>query len=293
MAGEAHGSDGSGRFEVRIRRQGNTPISNRGITVFFGFRIRNKKGIGMPNLDYITLTSPTDRRDEIIIPEGYISQSLMQWQAGPALYSGYAYRYANGTLQILFSPEQGFLLRCSGSLCEDVAERIPDIGTFKCTRLDLCIDVPTSIPVEDWYLSQKSKGPKIHSTNINNETLYIGSRKSMRFWRIYNKALEQGLDGDLFRIEVELKGVRANQVKHCIRDKSLRWTFFRESTIGVVGDIIDSVLGDEYDVGYEPLDLALPRGKPHGKRFLRNVVVPFLKSNAWAVDELRREGVIE
>lgn len=48
----------------------------------------------------------------------------------------------------------------------------------------------------DWNLIQGRKG----------STLYVGSRTSEKFLRIYDKAAEQGVEGDWFRIELECKG---------------------------------------------------------------------------------------
>ncbi|WP_158587204.1 replication initiation factor domain-containing protein [Motilimonas pumila] len=50
---------------------------------------------------------------------------------------------------------------------------------------------------------------------VEGETVYVGSRKSTVYWRVYNKALEQGLhDTVWFRSEVELKGVHIDALKH-------------------------------------------------------------------------------
>lgn len=38
------------------------------------------------------------------------------------------------------------------------------------------------------------------------ETLYVGSRSSDKFLRVYDKAAQMGLDGDWIRVELELKG---------------------------------------------------------------------------------------
>lgn len=48
----------------------------------------------------------------------------------------------------------------------------------------------------DWNLIQGRKGT----------TLYVGSRTSEKFLRIYDKAAEQGTDGPWYRIELECKG---------------------------------------------------------------------------------------
>lgn len=57
------------------------------------------------------------------------------------------------------------------------------------------------------------RNPKISETvdrddtGVLGEIVRIGSRTSLVYWRIYNKALEQGVDGVWYRTEVELKDV--------------------------------------------------------------------------------------
>lgn len=51
--------------------------------------------------------------------------------------------------------------------------------------------------------------PQVGS-ELQGDTVYIGTRKSNIFWRIYNKAMERGLSGEIwYRNEVELKKVTA------------------------------------------------------------------------------------
>jgi len=167
-----------------------------------------------------------------------------------------------------------------------------NLDAFRLTRLDLCVSVDREIDLDYWYARQRAAGAKIKASLINGETLYIGSRKSDRFWRIYNKALEQGVAGPLFRIELELKGDRARQAKMLLM-RGKRAEIFLFNRIGVVGDLVDEVLPglDEHpDAG---IDLSLPRRPPAGKRFLEKVIVPFLKRNKWAIKDLIESGILE
>lgn len=80
------------------------------------------------------------------------------------------------------------------------------------TRIDIAIDWFNLLELEtlkakldagqaetrarDWNLITGRKG----------STLYVGSRTSEKFLRIYDKAAEQGVDGPWYRIELECKG---------------------------------------------------------------------------------------
>lgn len=52
------------------------------------------------------------------------------------------------------------------------------------------------------------------SGKVVNESFEVGSRQSTVYWRIYNKAAQQGLDIDWFRNEVELKKVSVDVLKN-------------------------------------------------------------------------------
>lgn len=212
----------------------------------------------------------------------------MAWQAGPAVYSGFAWEYPNGHLHKLWSEEQGMLIRISGSLCEQVWPNI-SLSNLRLTRLDLRVDVEEEINLLQWYQTQREQSGRVSSSIINDSTLYIGSRKSERFWRVYDKALEQGIPGPLYRIEVELKGKRARQaLPYLLAGK--RGELFRSSAIGIVPDLLDYHMPRE-GREYAALDLSLPRRPRAGMRFLEKTVVPFLERNPWAIEVLREKGL--
>jgi hypothetical protein len=243
------------------------------------------------SIDYLTLTSGGHELDRVPAPSEWEKSERLSWQAGPALYEGWSYRYADGSLQRLWSEEQGTLIRISGALCERLLPMI-NLDAFRLTRLDLCISLHQEIDLDYWYSRQRAAGAKIKASLINGETLYIGSRKSGRFWRIYNKALEQGIPGPLFRIEIELKGDRARQAKMLlIQEKRLE--IFMSNRIGVVGDLFVEMLPDLYEHLDTDIDLSLPRRPPAGKRFLEKAIMPFLKRNKWAIRDLIESGILE
>lgn len=89
-----------------------------------------------------------------------------------------------------------------------------------CRRLDLAIDaVETGLNIDALFKALKqgkaTTNVKKYSliTGNQGDTLYIGSRESEQFIRIYDKAKEQGdFTSDKIRIEIELKGSRALQM---------------------------------------------------------------------------------
>lgn len=90
----------------------------------------------------------------------------------------------------------------------------------RCTRIDLALDAREehlSIGSLASIVKHSTDGLKIKSfshivSQDGGETLYLGSRQSEQYIRVYNKAAEQNMQGDWIRIELELKGSRAHQI---------------------------------------------------------------------------------
>ncbi|MIE73124.1 replication initiation protein [Salmonella enterica subsp. diarizonae] len=108
----------------------------------------------------------------------------------------------------------------SGTSPEHLHKWFTHLGIVKLQRLDLCVDDFDDVfTVEHAYRDFKNdafyrgRGRRISSktgfeyTIGAEESLRVGSRKSLLFWRIYNKALEMGLDLIWNRSEAELKEV--------------------------------------------------------------------------------------
>lgn len=98
------------------------------------------------------------------------------------------------------------------------------LGVTRLSRIDLCFDDFTGNFNTDYALTAyddraflTGSGGCIQQLDIRRpragdrlkgDTIYVGARKSRIYWRIYDKALEQNLDGvSWFRSEVELKKV--------------------------------------------------------------------------------------
>lgn len=95
----------------------------------------------------------------------------------------------------------------------------------KIARLDLAIDLrETPIDIIGLTRCQQVKGHEgsaqkwnLITGSDNGVTLYVGSRKSEKFMRIYNKAAQQKLDGIHWaRFELELKAETAREIAAAI-----------------------------------------------------------------------------
>lgn len=113
-------------------------------------------------------------------------------------------------------------------------------GNTKYTRIDIACDcynydmynLTSEAANAHNYKSKWRKRSEIiqHETTTNNiigRTLYFGSRNSSVFLRIYDKALEQGLDLDWTRLELEIKGKSANNLALIIGKFPLDELFFK------------------------------------------------------------------
>lgn len=91
-------------------------------------------------------------------------------------------------------------------------------------RIDVALDVkPGSIDIRELarmtdighYVSKSTSAMYINTLGEKGETLYIGAPSSKIRLRIYDKAAEQGLDEDWTRIELQVRGKQA----HDLRDR--------------------------------------------------------------------------
>lgn len=91
----------------------------------------------------------------------------------------------------------------------------------KCTRIDLAIDIwdtPSFLPeIRGKAERNEFSGTARSATIVSSSdgaglTVYVGSRSSERFVRIYNKAAQTGTDRPWVRIECEVKGDSARAV---------------------------------------------------------------------------------
>lgn len=88
------------------------------------------------------------------------------------------------------------------------------------TRIDLAFDLHnTAFNICERYRELKAGNVRCATSKANlivgvegGTTLYIGSRQSDKFLRIYDKAAEQQVPGDWMRVELEIKGDTAHEI---------------------------------------------------------------------------------
>lgn len=83
------------------------------------------------------------------------------------------------------------------------------------TRLDLAVDVMAGDPLDVWTAAGREQvltrlRKRAMVTSDTGITVYLGSRSSGRYVRVYDKAGQLGLPGPWVRVELELKGDDAN-----------------------------------------------------------------------------------
>lgn len=142
----------------------------------------------------------------------------------------------------------------------------------RCTRLDLAIDVRGSDCLMqnciDAAFAGKTSGTArsvniIQNTRDGGATIYVGSRSSQKFVRIYNKAAQMGQTGDWVRIEIETKGDTARGIAKALQS----------ANFGDIGDIARSLITDMVNFKFKlwkeimacgHIDLALAKERPRG-----------------------------
>lgn len=152
---------------------------------------------------------------------------MRAWSVQQARF-GYSFAMAHPFGHYVMSnparPEMGVHLAFTGRALHELAEgEVPAVKMLKWaldqnarpTRIDLAIDV-FDVEIDPQALAQS---PRVKTApgsarkwsfvkgHDKGCTAYVGSRKSDKFLRIYDKAAEQGIEGGLWtRFELELKG---------------------------------------------------------------------------------------
>lgn len=122
-------------------------------------------------------------------------------------------------LTVMWNPDQremGVHVNWSGSALQHIDfERLSlDVYTLtsRIGRIDIAVDIDQKM---DLAMAREQFKAGLVDTlarkcklllGEDGDTLYVGSRKSEKCLRIYDKAAQQGITGDWFRIELECKG---------------------------------------------------------------------------------------
>jgi hypothetical protein len=192
------------------------------------------------------------------------------------------------------------MISCSGRAAHTEAERLRFLACWQPSRVDVAVDVQRHFDVPGAY-SRWQGITRTKITAIEDETLYIGSRKSELFWRIYNKATEMGRPekAPLWRFEIELKGERAKQFWSL-------WQRHNAELPGIIKGYLRQPNGNPREPAYSLVSPyleareawyigPLPRRKRAGEAYLWQNVIPFLRDNwEWAgpviIEQLMKGG---
>lgn len=156
------------------------------------------------------------------------------------------------------------------------------------TRVDLAWNIQeVQVSVNQCYAYWKAKSPKRDTmtakavgSSKTGETMYVGSRSSDFYMRLYDKAKEQGMEGRLFfRLEVELKGdlVRAvfeREFDHV--DALATWVADKAGLGSWFGEPYRALMSAGEDV-VQTGEIVLGRKETNRERWFSEQVIPAFK----------------
>lgn len=213
--------------------------------------------ISYAGVDWLTMTTKKDGPGEHWYRlyneyrKDVIKDELREKRFNNGFYAGLSI----GHLRWGYSERNGYILIASGHLAESYYERFKP-AKHRTTRIDLCYDFELSQPREliqntyEYLLeTQQTKFPKIAAfrTRQGGATLYIGSRSSAQYGRLYDKGVEQGTHepGRKFRAEVEYKKPLSMQVAKQVSENDPKqraadihrtvWQWFSERLVELPG----------------------------------------------------------
>jgi phage replication initiation protein len=118
-------------------------------------------------------------------------------------------------IHIVISGQGCRYLESQGKNLFEMLDYLYSLDNINLSRLDLALDTDFDIlskvlqSIQKDLYSSKSRNIKVISSltdsKLKANTIYIGSRSSLLMVRIYNKAIEQGVDYPWFRVEIVLK----------------------------------------------------------------------------------------
>lgn len=133
----------------------------------------------------------------------------------------------------------------------------------KVSRIDIAIDCKGESDAADVYGSHISKSMITRAQKVNmvvgteGVTVYVGSRTSERFLRVYDKAAQTGTKANWTRIEMECKGERAKWIAKYINEVG------GDAIGGLIKDYVDCPTVDWYTdaLSRVSVDIGTPQPK--------------------------------
>lgn len=163
-----------------------------------------------------------------------LKHSLAEYILLPKGRYGYRSQYINGHISVLCegTEDMGVHVILTGQGCREyeskgellvLMDRIM-LHNGLCTRIDLAVDdmtgqfikfneieksVSKGYVISKWKTGTEILRRKLNSGEVIGHTLSFGSRSSKIYLRVYDKAMEQGISGTWYRLELEIKDDRA------------------------------------------------------------------------------------
>ncbi len=173
--------------------------------------------IGYAGVDWLTMTSKESAVGQkwYDIYRKYKAVRMGEGNREKPFHNGFYGGLKIGQMTVGYSDAIGYICIVSGGDAERMFQRLMP-GKKRVTRLDLCFDFLYPYPVDlvkSIFRKLASKGKnnqRKFKSVINSDggkTLYLGSRQSLQFGRLYDKGVESMKypPGRLWRAEVEYK----------------------------------------------------------------------------------------
>lgn len=132
------------------------------------------------------------------------------------------------------------------------------------TRIDVAVDVRGVSAAADVYGSHLSRSMVTRAQKVNmfigteGNTVYVGSRTSERFLRVYDKAAQTKTKGNWTRIEMECKGERAKWISAYVATEGV------DGIGGLIRDFVSCPMVDWYEDALTRIKVDI--GKPQSKK---------------------------
>lgn len=159
---------------------------------------------------------------------------------------GYRHQMLYDNITVLYegNEDMGTHVILSGRGCRAFERKEPIINLLnrinlyenKCTRIDIAVDdkegniidlekitydITNANVVSKWKTSLERTKRNIKDGQVIGKTIEVGSRSSEMFLRIYNKSLEQKIEGKWARMELEVKGNKAVKLQKILTVKNV------------------------------------------------------------------------
>lgn len=250
-------------------------------------------------LDWFRYTVEVDTAKSSLVPGS--KPNLDSYKHGKKAFPGYTHMMPLEPIGRVDwhrdKPEQRMLVTLTGEDLQSIRERgITDQQVLDTaykhsdaafTRIDFAVDIYGS-GIDAATVADEFKNGDVHTSARSHSvlqvdtgegqgtatTLYIGSRSSARFLRVYDKGKEQKTGEDWLRIEIELK----KHAAEVFADIASRKGVVRAG-LSMINDFVqfeNSVISD----ALAGVGVALPKGKrktTNRDRWIRDTILPLLE----------------